>query len=77
MQNERRDLKKRGAIVRFVLDQVVTNPSVTLSIATLQEWLCLPTDGAKRILGRLMDAGVVREIERGVWVPAPLAHASR
>ena len=50
----------------------MTNPSVTLSVANLQEWLCLPSDVARRILRRLVDAGVVREIQRGVWVPEPL-----
>ncbi len=57
----------RGAVVRRVIDTVLQNPSVTLSVQTLQEWLGVPFDAAERILSRLASSGLVREVQRGVW----------
>lgn len=67
MAEERRNMVVRGAVVRRVIDTVLQNPSVTLSVQTLQEWLGVPFDAAERILGRLASSGLVREVQRGVW----------
>lgn len=64
---ERRDLKSRAAIVRRVIDGVVQNPSVTLTVTTLQQWLGVPADAARRILDRLASSGLVKELQKGVW----------
>ena len=37
MRKERRNMSSRAAIVRRVVDDVVQNPSVTLSVNTLQQ----------------------------------------
>ena len=75
MENDRRNSIRRGAIVRYVLNRILENPSIMLSVDTLQQWLQLPGDVAERILRRLIDAGVLREVNRGVWVPSPMAGA--
>ena len=70
MREERRDIKQRAAVVQRVIDGVVQNPSVTLTVSTLQAWLGVPVDAAQRILQRLASSGLVREVQRGVWARA-------
>jgi hypothetical protein len=67
MGEERRDLKARAAVVQRVIDGIVQNPSVTLTVNTLQTWLGVPIDAAQRILDRLAGSGLVREVQKGVW----------
>jgi len=67
MEKERRDMKLRAAIVQRIIQGVVQNPSVTLTVQSLQAWLGLPIEAAQRILGRLASSGLVREVQRGVW----------
>jgi len=67
MEKERRDIKLRAAIVQRIIQGVVQNPSVTLTVQSLQAWLGLPIEAAQRILGRLASSGLVREVQRGVW----------
>jgi hypothetical protein len=43
---------------------------VTLTLDTLCEWLSVPTEAGERILHRLISSGVVREVQRGMFVPA-------
>ena len=69
---ERRDLKNRAAVVQRVVNGIVQNPSVTLTVNTLQQWLGVPADAAHRILDRLASSGLVRELQRGVWARGPL-----
>jgi hypothetical protein len=64
---ERRNVKHRAAIVQRVIDGVVQNPSVTLTLNTLQQWLGVPREAAERILQRLISSGLVREVQKGVW----------
>ena len=64
---ERRDIKGRAAVVQRVIDGVVQNPSVTLTVNTLQQWLGVPDEAAERILDRLASSGLVREVQKGVW----------
>lgn len=67
MGEERRNIKARAAVVQRVIDGIVQNPSVTLTVNTLQTWLGVPFDAAERILGRLASSGLVREVQKGVW----------
>lgn len=67
MGEERRNISSRAAVVQRVIDGIVQNPSVTLTVNTLQEWLGIPMDAAQRILGRLASSGLVREVQKGVW----------
>ena len=71
MEGERRDTTRRAEVVRSVITRVVQNPSTTLSVDTLQRWLQVPLDAAERILQRLIDSGLLREVRRGVWVRSP------
>ena len=74
---ERRDIGARAAIVKRVINGVVQNPSVTLTVETLQTWLDIPLDAAQRILGRLASSGLVREVQKGVWARAAWPGAQR
>ena len=77
MGNERRDIKARAAVVQRVIDGIVQNPSVTLTVSTLQVWLGVPTEAAERILDRLASSGLVREVQRGVWARGSWPGAQR
>ena len=67
MGSERRNIKNRAAVVQRVIDGIVQNPSVTLTVKTMQQWLGVPLDAAERILERLASSGLVREVQKGVW----------
>jgi len=69
---ERRNIRHRAAVVKKLISSVIDNPSVTLTVDTLQAWLSVSGDAAERILGRLVASGLVREVQHGVWVPAAL-----
>ena len=77
MGSERRDIKGRSAVVQRVIDGIVQNPSVTLTVDTLQQWLGVPMDAAERILDRLASSGLVREVQRGVWARGSWPGAQR
>jgi hypothetical protein len=77
MGNERRNIKNRAAVVQRVIDGIVQNPSVTLSVNTLQTWLGVPMDAAQRILDRLASSGLVREVQKGVWARGSWPGAQR
>ena len=77
MGEERRNIKTRAAVVQRVIDGIVQNPSVTLTVSTLQQWLGVPTDAAQRILDRLASSGLVREVQRGVWARGSWPGAQR
>jgi predicted transcriptional regulator len=77
MQEERRNLRARAAVVQRVIDDIVQNPSVTLSVNTLQTWLDVPIEAAQRILQRLASSGLVREVQRGVWARGTWPGAQR
>jgi hypothetical protein len=77
MGEERRNIKERAAVVQRVIDGIVQNPSVTLTVNTLQTWLGVPIDAAQRILDRLASSGLVREVQKGVWARASWPGAER
>jgi predicted transcriptional regulator len=77
MGEERRNIAERAAVVRQVINSIVQNPSVTLSVNTLQTWLGVPMEAAQRILQRLVSSGLIREVQRGVWARATWPGAQR
>lgn len=77
MEGERRNIAERAAVVRQVINSIVQNPSVTLSVATLQSWLGVPVEAAQRILDRLASSGLIREVQRGVWARGTWPGAQR
>jgi predicted transcriptional regulator len=74
---ERRNIAERAAVVRQVINSIVQNPSVTLSVTTLQTWLGVPMEAAQRILQRLASSGLIREVQRGVWARGTWPGAQR
>jgi len=68
---ERRNTTRRAAVLQYVINSVLENPSVTLTKEILHQWVSVPLDGAERILERLSSSGLIREVQRGVWTPAP------
>ena len=77
MGSERRNIKGRAAVVQRVINGIVQNPSVTLTVNTLQQWLGVPLDAAERILSRLSSSGLVREVQKGVWARGSWPGAER
>ena len=77
MGEERRNIAQRAAVVRQVINSIVQNPSVTLSVNTLQAWLGVPMEAAQRILQRLASSGLIREVQRGVWARGTWPGAQR
>jgi Fic family protein len=75
--NERRNISERAAVVQRVINGVVQNPSVTLTVETLQKWLGIPADAAQRIIQRLASSGLVREVQKGVWARGTWPGAQR
>jgi uncharacterized membrane protein len=71
-RKERRNIRQRAAVLQSVVNSVIENPSVTLSVETLQTWLDVPRDAASRMLEKLASSGLVREIKRGVFVRGTL-----
>jgi len=77
MDQDRRDVRRRSEVVRSIINRVVQNPSVTLTVETLQQWAGVPVDAAERILRRLASSGLVREVNRGVWTRGTWPGAQR
>ena len=77
MGEERRNIKARAAVTQRVVDGIVQNPSVTLTVNTLQTGLGVPLEAAQRILDRLSTSGLVREVQKGVWARGSWPGAER
>jgi ribosomal protein S25 len=77
MVQDRRNTQLRSEMVRSIINRVVQNPSVTLTVDTLQQWVGVPLDAAERILRRLASSGIVREVNRGVWARGTWPGAQR
>ena len=65
---ERRNLIQRAELVRWVVAEIVQNPGVQVTTSKVAEWLHVPGDVAERIVNRLVGAGLLREVRRGVWM---------
>lgn len=68
---DRREKGRRADVVRAVVAHVVQNPATTLTLPDLQQALNVPPEAATRIMERLVSAGVIREVRRGVWQRVP------
>lgn len=77
MDQDRRNAALRSEVVRSIINNVVQNPSVTLTVDTLQQWVGVPMDAAERILRRLASSGLVREVNRGTWARGSWPGAQR
>jgi hypothetical protein len=64
---ERRDIAKRAELVKWVATQIVQNPGVQVTTEMVSNWLQVRDEVAERIVDRLVEAGLLREIRRGVW----------
>ena len=73
MGPERRNIKHRAAILQRVINGIIQNPSVTLTVNTVQQWLNVPREAAERILHRLASSGLVKEVQKGTWARGSLA----
>ena len=69
-QPDRRDLKQRQAMIQ--VRALLSSPSVLLTVDEAQRLLQLQREACQRILRRLLEAGVLREIQRGVYTPTAL-----
>ncbi len=74
---ERRNIPARAAVVQRVINGIVQNPGVTLTVDTLQAWLDIPLEAADRILQRLASSGLVREVQKGIWARGTWPGAQR
>ena len=72
---ERRNVRERSAKTRRLITSLIENPSVTLTIETLQVWLDVQMDAAQRILSRLVSSGLVHEVKRGMFVSGVIGTA--
>ena len=66
--SERRDIEKRAELVRWVVTQIVHNPGVQVTTDTMSKWLEVEDVVAERIVDHLVEAGLLREVRRGVWM---------
>jgi DNA-binding IclR family transcriptional regulator len=73
MGQERRNIGHRGAILKRVVEGIIQNPSITLTVTTMHQWLGVPMEAAERILHRLASSGLVKEVQSGTWVRGSLA----
>ena len=77
MAIDRRDTRRRTAVIRLVVDQIVHNPESRVTIEDLKEFLNIPEGAARRIIDSLVKAGLMYEVSPGVWarlVRPPSAH---
>ena len=67
-RKERRNIRERSAKLQRLVNLTLENPSVTLRVETLGAWLNVQLDAAQRILRGMVSAGLLREVQRGVFV---------
>lgn len=70
-QPDRRNAARRQA-VSTQLRVMLSSPSVLVTVDETQRLLRLHRDACQRILRRLLDGGVLREVGRGVYTPTSL-----
>lgn len=70
MTPERRNAHVRREVFRRLLEHVVQNPSARFDLPGFQRLLGVPEPAADRILTKLVSAGVLVEVQRGVWMRA-------
>ena len=70
MAAERRNTQIRGEVFKRVLEHVVKNSAARFDLPSFQALLAVPESAARRILETLVGAGVVVEVQQGVWARA-------
>ena len=66
-QPDRRNVKRRAQLLQRVIAEVVQGSLTTLTLDSLELRLGLARDAAERIIRRLVSAGVLQEVRRGMW----------
>jgi len=69
--HERRNIRRRAALVQRLVNDVIRHPGLILRAETLQKCFNVPADAAQRILHRLAASGVIRTIGNGLWIRTP------
>lgn len=64
---ERRDPARRDAVFQRLLRNVVENRTASFTFQGFRDLLGVPEAAARRILDRLVRAGVLAEVQHGVW----------
>jgi predicted transcriptional regulator of viral defense system len=67
---ERRNITQRHRISAQI--RTALTPSILLTVEGTQRLLQLHKEACQRILRRLVESGVLREIQRGVYTPTAL-----
>ena len=67
---DRRDTTRRAELVRSIVAGIVRNPYAVVTRDSLQNWLQVSSGVAERILTRLVSAGLLCEVQVGVWARA-------
>lgn len=67
---ERRNITQRQRISAQI--RAALTPSILLTVDETQKLLRLQKEACQRILRRLVESGVLREIQRGVYTPTAL-----
>lgn len=76
-RGERRGMRRRAEVVRSVVNQVVRHSGSTVTVQRLQDTLNIPPDAAARIVANLVNAGILREVQQGVWARVSAFPSSR
>jgi len=63
----RRDTTRRAEVVRTVLEEIVHGGTPVITIDGLRDSLHVSPEAASRIVDRLVSAGLLVEIQSGVW----------
>jgi DNA-binding IscR family transcriptional regulator len=59
------------------VNQVVRQSGGTVTVQRLQDALNIPSDAAARIVSNLVKAGILREMQEGVWARVSAFPSSR
>ena len=67
MELNRRDTTRRAEVVRIVLEDIIRGGKAVVTLEGLCQLLQVSPEAAARILGRLVDAGLLAPAGDGVW----------
>lgn len=67
MELNRRDTNRRAEVVRTVLEEIVHGGAPTVTLDSLRDSLQVSPEAASRIVERLVSAGLLVEVQSGVW----------
>ena len=67
VEKERRNQTTRAAVFERIVSNIVDDPAARFTFRSFHELLGVPEAAARRILDKLMSAGLIAEVERGVW----------